>query len=372
MRCLHLTLTTARGGRRDAILTLISNLRGLGVTCGLAGLRDTRDEVAPLESRLDFHDGVASGQRPDAKTVGHLWRICRQHRVEVLHAHDAGSQSVASALRLLLPRLRIVMTFHRTLGVDSEGWRNRLRNRVTLPAVARVITASEERKRYFARSTGLSAVRITVIPHGVDLATFHPDPTRRQWAREVLRTPPESLLLVAAGHFGPEKGLDQTMRGVSAALERHPELPAHLVVLGSGRPDQETAMHQLGESLLGNRVTFLGFRSDAAAWLQAADLLVHAPRMEAFGLVTTQAMACGIPVVATAVGGLPEIVTDGETGRLVQSAEPDALGAAIAGLLGDRGAREAAGRAALVRAVDHFDARHCAERHLALYREVTG
>jgi glycosyltransferase involved in cell wall biosynthesis len=131
-------------------------------------------------------------------------------------------------------------------------------------------------------------------------------------------------------------------------------------------------MHQLGESLLGNRVTFLGFRSDAAAWLQAADLLVHAPRMEAFGLVTTQAMACGIPVVATAVGGLPEIVTDGETGRLVQSAEPDALGAAIAGLLGDRGAREAAGRAALVRAVDHFDARHCAERHLALYREVTG
>jgi glycosyltransferase involved in cell wall biosynthesis len=372
MRCLHLTLTTARGGRRDAILTLIGNLRGLGVTCGLAGLRDTRDEVAPLESRLDFHEGVASGQRPTPKALAHLWRVCRQHRVEVLHAHDAGSQAVASALRCVLPGLRIVMTFHRTLGVDSEGWRNRLRNRVTLPAVARVVTASEERRSYFARTTGLEADRITVIPHGVDLDTFHPDTSRRQWAREELGLAPDALLLVAAGHFGPEKGVDQVLAGVAAALQAMPGRPAHLAVLGNGHREQEATMRQLGESLLGDRITFLGFRSDAAAWLQGADVLVHAPRMEAFGLVTTQAMACGIPVVATAVGGLPEIVVDGETGRLVPSSAPAQLGRAIADLLADPAAREAAGRAGLARARQRFDARLCAERHLEVYRAVTG
>jgi glycosyltransferase involved in cell wall biosynthesis len=372
MRCLHLTLTTARGGRRDAILTLVGNLRTLGVTCGLVGLRDTADQVATLANQVDFHGGLHTGPRVGPRAVLQLWRLCRDHRVEVLHAHDAGSLTVASALRYLLPKLRIVMTFHRSLGLDTEGWRNRVRNWVTLPAVAKVITASEERRRYFLEQTTLAADRVEVIPHGVDQELFHPDPARREWVRKTLGLAQEELVVVAVGHFGPEKGLDQVVSAMAAAARRVPSLTPQLVILGTGTADQEAALRTQAVGVLGDRVTFLGFRDDVAAWLQGADLLVHAPRQEAFGLVTIQAMACGIPVVAAAVGGVPEIVVDGRSGLLIPPGDADALGGAIARLLGDDAERGHLAEGALALAREQFDARKSARRHVELYREVAG
>jgi len=367
MRCLHLTLTTDRGGRRDAILTLIRNLRALGVTCGLVGLRDSPDQVASLHELVDFHAGLEAGPRIGPKAIGDLWRLCRDQRVEVLHVHDAGSQVVASALRCVLPNLRIVMTFHRSLGLDTEGWRNRLRNRVTLPAVAKVITASEERRRYFLGQAPMPPEKVAVIPHGVDLGRFHPDPSRRAWVRATLGCPPETLVAVAIGHFGPEKGLDQILAGMAVALRQLNGRPVHLAVLGAGTPEQERLLRGAGEALLGDRVTFLGFRPDVPAWLQGADLLVHAPRQEAFGLVTIQAMACGIPVVAAAVGGVPEIVADDRTGLLVPPGETDDLGGAIATVLGDDVMRSRLAEGALALAWERFDALESARRHVEIY-----
>lgn len=370
MRCLHLTLTTARGGRRDAILTLVRNLRALGVTCGVVGLRDSPEQVATLGDAVDFHAGLDAGPRLGPKAIGDLWRLCRDQRIEVLHVHDAGSLTVASALRCVLPNLRIVMTFHRSLGLDTEGWRNRLRNRVTLPAVAKVITASEERRQYFLRHSRIPPERVEVIPHGVDLGLFHPDPTRRAWVREALGCAPETMVAVTVGHFGPEKGLDQVLEGMALAIGQLAGRPARLAVLGAGTPEQERTLRAQGEALLGDRVSFLGFRADVPAWLQGADLLIHAPRQEAFGLVTIQAMACGIPVVAAAVGGLPEIVADGRTGSLVPPGNAGALGWAIARLLLDDAERSRQGEGALALAREQFDARESARRHLVIYQAV--
>lgn len=369
MHCLHLTLTTDRGGRRDAILTLIRHLRRLGVTCGLVGLRDTPAQIAPLAAELDFAEGLGLTGRPTVAAIARLWHLCRTHQVEVLHVHDAGSQAVASILRCALPKLRIVMTFHRTLGFDSEGRRNHLRNRLTLPLVSRVITASAERRRYFIQETSMPEAQVVVIPHGAELASFHPDTTRRQWVRDQLGLPADAALAIAVGHFGEEKGIDVVIAGFAAARARMHPTPVHLVVLGEGTPEQTTALAALADRS-GGGVTFAGFRRDVANWLQGADLMIHAPRLEAFGLVTIQAMACGIPVIATEVGGIPEIVVDGVTGLLTPAEDPESLGAVVAALFADPARRATLGAAGRSHVVAHFDAAESARQHLAIYSSL--
>jgi glycosyltransferase involved in cell wall biosynthesis len=369
MRVLHLTMSTAHGGRRDAILTLIDHLHPLGVECGLLALRVGADDGVDLAGRLDYYDALDLQGRPTVRELVRVARICHKRKVQIVHAHDGASQFVASMLRCVSPSLRVVMTFHRTLGIETEGWRNRVRNAVTLPLVERVLTASEERRRYFLSTTAIASEKVVVIPLGVDRRQFCPDLNQRAWVRQELGLSGDTVLIVAAGHFSAEKGIDQVIEGVAEAIPGMATKPWHLVVLGTGEARRITEMEGLGRRRLGSRVTFLGFRQDVPRWLQGADLLVHAPRMEAFGLVVIQAMACGVPVVATAVGGIPEIVVDGETGILVAPGRIEALGAAVSTLAMAHAQRRRFAEAAVTRAASVYDARLSAERHFRLYQD---
>ena len=370
MRVLHVTLSAAHGGRRDAILTLTDQLRRLGVECGLVALRNLPSELAEVAGQVDYCEGLEIAGRPTLRELAEVYRLCRTRRVDLIHAHDAASQYVASVLRIGAPSLRAVMTFHRTLGIESAGFRNRLRNALSLPLIHRVLTATEERRRFFLAETTIPAERVQVIPLGVDLTTFHPEPGARRALREELGLSPDTVLSLAIGHSGSEKGLDQVVAGFARAAECLGDKPWHLALLGGGAPARLAALHQLAREQLGDRVTFVGFRTDVPRWLQGADLLVHAPRLEAFGLVAVQAMATGVPVLGTAVGGLPEVIGDEAGGRLVPAGDLAALANGIVALISDEEARARLGRAALRRAREQFDAARSAERHFSLYQEL--
>ncbi|MEO5800153.1 MAG: glycosyltransferase family 4 protein [Gemmatimonadales bacterium] len=370
MRVLHVTLSAATGGRRDAILTLTDHLRRVGVECGLLALRNPPAELAHLAEQVDYYEGLEIAGRPTLRELADVRRVCRTRRVDLIHAHDAGSQYVASALRVANPSLRAVMTFHRTLGLESAGVRDRLRNRLTLPLIHKIVTATEERRRFFLGESPMAADRVEVIPLGVDLTTFHPEPSMRAELREELGLAPDTVLALAIGHSGPEKGIDQVVEAFAMAAARMADRPWHLALLGGGSPARLEALHQAARAQLGDRVTLAGFRTDVPRWLQAADLLVHAPRLEAFGLVVVQAMATGLPVICTAVGGLPEIIVDQETGRLVPAGDVNSVADSIVALIGDADARRRMGAAALLRAQSRYGAPLCAERHLALYQNL--
>jgi glycosyltransferase involved in cell wall biosynthesis len=333
-------------------------------------LRNLRSEVADIENHVDYYDGMEIVGRPRLPELVDVRRLCQEREVDVLHAHDAGSQFVASALRLTSPTLRVVMTFHRTLGLESEGMRNHLRNAVSLPMVQRVVTASRERRDYFLKHTMVPAARMRVIPFGIDLNVFHPDPASRAMVRRELGLPADALLIMTIGHFGREKGVDQAIEAVAQAAPQLGNRPWHLAVLGGGPPDQVAAMRAIAARLPAGRVTFLGFRPDVAHLLQGADVLLHAPRAEAFGLAVIQAMASALPIVGTSVGGLPEIVVDGQTGHLVRAGDIGGLGAAIVQLVETPGTRIRMADAALRRARAMYGAALTAERHLALYEDV--
>ncbi len=370
MRVLHVTLSAARGGRRDAILTLTDHLRQLGVECGLLALRNPYSEMGAVARQVDYYEGLEISGRPTLLELAEVRRVCRNRQVDLIHAHDGGSQYVASALRIAAPRLRAVMTFHRTLGLESAGFRNRLRNRVTLPLIQRVLTATEERRQFFLVESPVSPEKVQVIPLGVDLTTFHPEPSIRATLRQELGLSPDTVLCLGIGHSGAEKGIDQVIDGFALAAARLGDRPWHLALLGGGSPARLAALHQSARDQLGDRVTLAGFRPDISRWLQGADLLVHAPRLEAFGLVVVQAMATGLPVLGMSVGGLPEVVESGVTGRLVPAGDIGALAEGIIALVGDETVRNCMGLAGLRRARERFDAVRSAESHRDLYQDL--
>src|SRR5262249_26585801 len=152
----------------------------------------------------------------------------------------------------------------------------------------------------------------------------------------------------------PQKALDVAIRALD-------EIPAaHLVVLGEGPQRSEL------ERLAGERVHLPGRVPDVAAWLRRASVFVHPARWEGFGLAVLEAMLAGLPVVASNVSSLPELVLDGETGLLVPADDPTALGGAIADALerGELGVRSRE------RALNEFSVDRMADRTLALYRAL--
>ena len=207
---------------------------------------------------------------------------------------------------------------------------------------------------------GVRADRVRVIPPGVDLERFTPD---RDGARRRLGVPPERPLLVSARRLVPRMGLDVLVR----AMSRLPE-GVHLVVAGDG-PEGEPLRQAAVALGVHDRVHLLGRIDDAELvdWYRAADVAVlPSLSLEGFGLVALEALACGTPVVASRVGGLPEVVGPLDPGLVVEPGDPEALAARLAAVL----AGAAPSRERCRQYAEGFTWRRAARAHVDLYEEL--
>lgn len=188
-------------------------------------------------------------------------------------------------------------------------------------------------------AAGYPGNAIRVVPNGVDTTAIRPlAAAPRAALRGRMGIAEGDLLVVGAGVLRPLKGQDVALRAVARSVRDHPRL--RLVLLGDGpsRGEFEALAAALG---IADRVRFAGLVVDGATdMIAAADVFVHPSRNEAYGIAIAEAMAAGVPVVATRVGGVPEVVRDGETGALVPPDDPEALAAALGAMLADAGLRE--------------------------------
>ncbi len=211
-----------------------------------------------------------------------------------------------------------------------------------------------------------------VIPHGVDLSRFHPGD--RAGARRDLSLPENAQIVLMAANgmrSNPWKGFAAAQQAFSllSAQDRRP--PLLVLVLGDSSPEERDGNVTI------RYVPFISDRASLAAYYQAADLFVSSSIAEVWGLTITEAMACGIPVVATAVGGVPEQVlswpertANGANGILVQPGDAPALADAVARLLDDTLLRQQLGSNAAQHAKETFDFNQQVARYLAYYREI--
>ncbi len=246
-------------------------------------------------------------------------------------------------------------------------------NQVGLRAIVRTIAradgfiANSQELCHELRAAGFPSGRIAHIPNGVDLDCFRPDPTARSAeARRRLGLPP-GLLVVYAGRLDAQKGLHTliaAMRAPGAAMSE-----ARLVLLGDGpqRAELERSVLQDG---LGNRVMFRGAVEEVAPYLRAGDVFVLPSLGEGMPNALLEAMASGLPCVATAVGGCRDAIAHGDTGLLVPPGDAAALREALERLARSAATRERLGEAARQVAATRFSLVSMVERYEAYYRAV--
>jgi glycosyltransferase involved in cell wall biosynthesis len=203
----------------------------------------------------------------------------------------------------------------------------------------------------------------------VDLSRFRPvDAATRRAVREALGIEWDVPVVICVARFDPVKGVDVL---IDAWREIASTIPQAMLLLVGDGPLREALAQRIRANGLNTSVRFLGYRSDVEAVLRAADLCVVPSRSEGFSLAALEAMATGLPVVATGVGGLPEVVKDGETGVLVEPENPPALAKAVIRLLADPTLRSEVAAAALASARGYDIDASCA-RLETLYHQLAG
>jgi glycosyltransferase involved in cell wall biosynthesis len=306
----------------------------------------------------------------DRLALRRLRMFCAERGIRVIHAHDAASQFVGALLRLWRPHLKLVMTYHRSLGFESARLRDRIRNALATAQSGAVVAGSRERWAHFLNENWVPSHKVVHIPFGINTARFRPNAEARAAVRREFGLGPERIVLGAIGHFRPEKGIDQVLQGF-ALLARRP-LPGApvLIVLGDGTPAERAAIRHWADQIPSGQLLFTGFRADVERVLQGFDVFVHAPRLEAFGLVVVEAMAASLPLVATKVGGILDLVRDGKSGLLVPCNAPECVADALERLIVDPALRRSLGEAAHRIALSEYGADLYAQRYLALYEDL--
>jgi glycosyltransferase involved in cell wall biosynthesis len=232
-----------------------------------------------------------------------------------------------------------------------------------------VVVASSERRDHYLAENWVRPQKVTCIPHGVDLRRFRGDPAARAASRGALGVPDDTVLVGAAGHFGPVKGLDVAIRAFALAGGRRPGR-TQLVIAGTGSPVDRVRLQGLAAGAPAGTVKFIGFQDPSERFFAGLDLFIHTPRAEAFGLVVAEAMATGLPVIATRVGGLLDLVRPGETGILVPPDDLVQTTGALESLLSDARERVRLGARAAQVAAEEYGLELCASRHVELYKTV--
>lgn len=368
LRVLHITLTFAQGGRRNAILSLTHGLREIGVVNDICSLEELGCQPEDLVPHSDRIEPLRRNRLFDWKVLTRLRKLCREEKIDIVHTHDAASQITSAIACFGMPHIRQVMTFHRTLPFESSTFQRRLRNAIASTQCGAIITASRERREHFIAENMISSRKVLQIPLGIDLRKFRPNAAVRESVRKELGIDPGVILLGSIGHFGEEKGIDIAIRGFQALSNRQLQRQVALVVFGSGSRKRE--LEELAAQGGPGPIYFAGFREDIHRYMAGLDMLLHAPRMEAFGLVVIEAMATGIPVVASRVGGLPELLENGTTGFLAEPERPESFAAALELLVNDPALLELMGKEARLVAVANYGSDLFAHRHLQLYENL--
>jgi D-inositol-3-phosphate glycosyltransferase len=234
----------------------------------------------------------------------------------------------------------------------------------------RVLVATQHEREQLSRLYGINAARMQVVPCGVDLHTFTPGSAQQRVDARAALGLGDGAVLLAVGRLDPIKGADLLLESLAQM-----RTPAKLVLVG-GNPDGDPELERLralaGELGVGERVRLPGAVTHEALtpYYRAADALVVASRYESFGLVAAEALACGTPVVAAKVGGLPSIVTDDENGVLLAWRSATAFAEQLDALLSDP-VRLRRLRAAARPSVERLDWRRIGDQVRAVYQELT-
>jgi glycosyltransferase involved in cell wall biosynthesis len=295
-----------------------------------------------------------------------LAKLIRRERVDVVHAHQYTPFFYGLAARLPGPRRPILFTEHGRHQPDYPRPKRMMANRLLLSRRDRVVGVGASVRQALITNEGIPARRVGVLYNGIDVDAFSATVDRAAARRELGARPGEFVLLQVA-RLDYLKDHATAVRTLARVVAQVPQ--ARLVLVGDG-PEQPAVEGQVRALKLDDKVRFLGLRKDVSRLLHGADAFLLTSVSEGIPLTVIEAMAAGLPVVATDVGGLREVVDDGATGFLAPAKDDAGLAAHALRLAADADLRRRLGEAGRARAKVHFDEPRMAANYGGLYREL--
>ena len=363
-RVMHIALNLGYGGRSSVILKLVKNMDTDKYSSFICCL----DQPGRSESEISDTKVVAMGKNDgmDYFLPFRLAKVIKRENVTIVHTHESASMFYGTLAAKMAKIPVIVNTYHRGSDVDICSRRARIRNRIMIPLVDLIISVSKANGRVFADAHRIQSHRLKTIYNGVDFCSYENINVETALKkRKELGLGLDSKIIGTVGLMnGPEKGFEYLIRAFARVSQT--EENATLILVGDGplRSDLEQLSRDLNIS---SRIRFPGFRIDTPELYQIFDIFVLPSIYESFGLVLVEAMSAGKPVVATNVGGIPEIVQDGKTGIIVPPREPDKLAEAILRLMRDEHLSLSMGKAGQRRAEGKFSLAVMIEKYQNLY-----
>ena len=363
-RVLQLLLSLDPGGTERLVTEIARRLHPewpMAICCldtpgsWAAGLERDGIPVTALGREPGFRPGLGQS----------IARLCRNRRIDVIHAHHYSPFIYGALARAWAPGVAVVFTEHGRLSDAPPSAKRRAANFVFRRLPKAVFAVSEDVKQHLV-GEGFSAASVGVIYNGIDPGP-PPAPDVRARRRRELRVDDDDFVIGTIARLDPVKDLGTLIRAAGALARIR---PTRLLVVGDG-PERAALERLTVECGLDHRVAFVGFRDDAREWLAACDAYTNSSISEGVSLTILEAMAAGVPVVATAVGGTPEVVDD-SCGRLVPPRDPAALTAALDELATSPDLRDALGRTARRRVETRFAIDRMVEEYAAVYNEVVG
>lgn len=297
-----------------------------------------------------------------------LASFLRRERIEILHTHLFDPSVVGLfAGALAGTPVRILTRHYSDYHTRIDRPVHVALDRMCTKLSHRVIAVSQHTADHLVRVEGAPAEKVRVIHNGIDFDRVRPSSSdARTRTRAELQMPDAPVVLIAA-RLHPEKGYETLLAAFAIVVDRLPS--AVLLVAGTGALEEHYRALAASHGVAG-QIRFLGFRRDLPDLMMAADVVVLPSRAEAFGLAVAEALYLGVPVVASRVGGLPEIVDDGVDGFLVTPGDAEALAGAILRLLGDPALRKTLGAAGRARIADRFSFATMMRAYEGVYDEL--
>jgi glycosyltransferase involved in cell wall biosynthesis len=357
MKVLHMTKVQGIGGAEQHLLALLPALRARGIDARFLSL-DAGDDAERFHAALADRDvpltRVRCGLDASPRLARDVVRAVRAERPDLLHTHMVHADVYGSIAAHAL-RTPFVSTRHN----DDRYLLGPFRyvDRTFMHGVRRIVAISDAVRAFHVRA-GLPAAKLVTIHYGLD----EPPRVPSEVTPADAGIPDDVPLVLAVGRLIAQKDHATLLRAFARTAH------AHLAILGWGPLEDETRS-LAAELALPERVHVLG-RVEPRDWLARADVFAHSSRWEGFGLVLLEAMLSELPVVATRVSAVPEIVVDGETGILVDPGDDAAFAAGLDRLLADEGLRRRLGGAGLARARSEFSVERMTARTVDVYEEA--
>jgi sugar transferase (PEP-CTERM/EpsH1 system associated) len=370
----HVLYRLDTGGMERVLVTLINHTQSQyrhAVIC-LDGFSAFREKIENPDVPC-----LALNKKPgkDWSCYFRLWKALRKFKPDLVHTYNYGALDAAPVAKLA--GVRRVVHAERGRNADDphgESRKYRYLRRGLAPFIDRYLAVSRDLRDWLTEKVGIDPSRVVYIPNGIDTARFPVVPAKKKM-RSLLESfaPPGTILIGTVGRLDPVKDQTGLVYAFNFLCEALPgvRVRLRLAIVGEG-PQRAALEAQIADLGLRKQVCLLGNRDDVAAILAEFDIFGFSSIAEGMPGVLLEAMAAGLPVVATEVGGVVDVVSPGTTGRLVPARNPLALAQALAGYVSDEALRLRHGHAGRERVETEFSLEDMVSAYVALYDGLLG